>query len=66
MSSGLVNKFLKASFWSASEQIVFLVLSVIQLGVTSRILTPIDFGVYAIAMFFSSKQINDCFYYFLF
>ena len=54
MSSGLVNKFLKASFWSASEQIVFLVLSVIQLGVTSRILTPIDFGVYAIAMFFST------------
>ncbi len=54
MSNVLVNKFLKASFWSASEQVIFLLLSVVQLAVTSRVLTPIDFGVYAIAVFFSS------------
>lgn len=54
MSNSLVHKFLKASFWSASEQVIFLLLSIIQLAVTSRILTPSDFGVYAIAMFFSS------------
>lgn len=54
MSNVLVNKFLKASFWSASEQVIFLLLSIVQLAITSRILTPIDFGVYAIAMFFSS------------
>ena len=54
MSNSLVHKFLKASFWSASEQVIFLLLSIIQLAVTSRILTPADFGVYAIAMFFSS------------
>lgn len=54
MSNVLVNKFLKASFWSASEQIIFLLLSVVQLAITSRILTPTDFGIYAITMFFSS------------
>lgn len=54
MSNPLVYKFLKASFWSASEQVIFLLLSVIQLAVTSRTLTPTDFGIYAIAVFFSS------------
>lgn len=54
MSDILVKKFLIGTFWSASEQVVFLLLSIIQLVVTSRLLTPIDFGIYAIAIFFST------------
>ena len=54
MSNSVVGRFLKSIFWSASEQIVFMVLSIVQLSITSRLLSPLDFGIYAIAMFFST------------
>lgn len=54
MSNSLVGSFLKSTFWSASEQIVFMVLNIVQLSITSRLLSPLDFGIYAIAMFFST------------
>lgn len=46
--------FINGSFWTAFENIVFMLLGVIQLYVTSKLLTPEDFGVYAVALFFSS------------
>lgn len=54
MSNSVVGRFLKSIFWSASEQIVFMVLSIVQLSIISRLLSPLDFGIYAIAMFFST------------
>ena len=50
----LKEKFIKGSLWTMTQQVIFTLLGFIQLMITSRLLTPIDFGIYAIALFFSS------------
>lgn len=37
--------------WTAAENVIFTVLGIVQLAITSRILSSTDFGVYAIAVF---------------
>ena len=54
MAESLKMKFLFGTSWTTSEHIILTVLGVIQLSITSRILTPVDFGIYAIAVFFAS------------
>ena len=46
--------FISGSFWTLSQNIIYAVIGILQLAITSRILTPYDFGVYAIANFFLS------------
>ena len=52
MAQNYRKTFLSGTFWTLSENIIFAVLGIIQLSVTSRILTAQDFGIYAIATFF--------------
>lgn len=53
MAQSLKNTFISGTFWTASENVIFTILGVIQLAITSRVLSSEDFGVYAIATFFS-------------
>lgn len=53
MSNSVKKTFLSGAFWTFSENIIFAIIGIIQLSITSRILTPVDFGIYAIALFFS-------------
>ena len=46
--------FVSGSAWTTAQQVIFTVLGFVQLMITSRLLTPSDFGVYAIALFFSN------------
>ena len=54
MSESLKKKFVSGTFWTTGQQVIFTIVGIIQLAVTSRLLTPVDFGTYAIALFFSS------------
>lgn len=54
MAESLKGKFLSGTSWTAAEHMILMILGVVQLSITSRLLTPIDFGIYAIATFFSS------------
>lgn len=54
MAETLKGKFLAGSSWTAAEHIILTVLGIAQLSITSRLLTPVDFGIYAIATFFSN------------
>lgn len=54
MAESLKKKFISGSFWTTGEEVIFTILGLAQLAITSRILTPVDFGIYATAMFFSS------------
>lgn len=54
MAESLKKKFLFGTSWTAAEHVILTVLGVLQLAITSRILTSIDFGIYAIVIFFSN------------
>lgn len=54
MAESIRNKFLFGTFWTSGQQIIQTLLGVLQLAITSRLLSPADFGTYAVAMFFSS------------
>lgn len=54
MAESLKGKFISGTSWTAAEHVILMVLGVVQLSITSRLLTPVDFGIYAIATFFSS------------
>lgn len=53
MEESLKGKFLSGTSWTTSEHVILTIVGVIQLSITSRLLTPIDFGIYATAMFFA-------------
>ena len=53
MSNSVRKTFLSGTFWTLSENIIFAIIGIIQLSITSRVLSPVDFGIYAIALFFS-------------
>lgn len=53
MAESLKRKFLFGTSWTASEHAILMIIGVVQLSITSRLLTPVDFGIYAIATFFS-------------
>lgn len=53
MAESLKHKFLSGTSWTAAEHIILTVLGIAQLSITSRLLTPVDFGIYAIATFFA-------------
>lgn len=53
MGKSLKGTFISGTIWTAAENIVFTLLGIIQLAVTSRILSSTDFGIYAIAVFFT-------------
>lgn len=50
----LKKTFIKGISWTVSENIILTITGLVQLYVTSHVLTPVDFGIYAIAMFFYS------------
>jgi len=52
MSDSLKKKFVSGVAWTTAENVILLVLGVVQLSITSHILSPEDFGIYAIALFF--------------
>ena len=54
MAESLKTKFLTGISWTTASHVILMVLGVVQLSITSRLLTPVDFGIYAIATFFSS------------
>lgn len=54
MSKSLKNIFLSGAFWTTGQQIIITLLGICQLFFTSRFLSPFDFGIYAICLFFSS------------
>lgn len=49
---GIKKKFLSGTFWTLSQNIIFAIIGIIQLSITSRVLSPLDFGIYSIALFF--------------
>lgn len=53
MSESLKKKFLLGTSWTTSEHVILTFIGIAQLAITSRLLTPIDFGIYAIATFFA-------------
>lgn len=53
MPNTLKSKFLSGTSWTTSEHIILAVLGIVQLSITSRLLSPVDFGIYAIATFFA-------------
>lgn len=53
MADSVKKTFLSGTFWTLSENIIFAIIGIIQLSITSRVLTPVDFGIYAIALFFA-------------
>ena len=53
MAESLKKKFLFGTSWTTSEHIILTIIGVVQLSITSRLLIPVDFGIYAIAAFFS-------------
>lgn len=53
MADSVKKIFISGTFWTLSENIIFALIGIIQLAITSRVLTPVDFGIYAIALFFS-------------
>lgn len=53
MASNLKKTFISGTMWTAAENVVFTLLGIIQLAITSRILSSTDFGIYAIAVFFT-------------
>lgn len=53
-SKSIRRTFLSGAFWTSGQQIILTLLGVLQLAITSRLLSPADFGTYAIATFFSS------------
>ncbi len=52
MSDSLKKKFVFGVAWTTAENVILLVLGVIRLSITSHILSPDDFGIYAITLFF--------------
>lgn len=54
MAKSIKKTFISGTFWTASENIIFTVIGIIQLYVTSKLLSPEDFGIYAVALFFST------------
>lgn len=53
MANNLKKTFISGTIWTAAENVVFTLLGITQLAVTSRILSSTDFGIYAIAIFFT-------------
>lgn len=53
MGKNLKSIFLSGTIWTAAENVIFTVLGIVQLAIASRILSSTDFGVYAIAVFFT-------------
>ena len=53
MSESIKRKFISGTSWTTGEQVILTILGVAQLSITSRLLTPFDFGIYAIALFFA-------------
>ena len=53
MSQSVKKSFLSGTFWTLSENVILAVIGIVQLSITSRILSSTDFGIYAIALFFS-------------
>lgn len=54
MKKSLRSSFISGTFWTSGQQIIFTLLGLVQLSIVSHVLTPIDFGTYAVAIFFSS------------
>lgn len=54
MAESLKKTFMSGTFWTSGQQVILTVLGLLQLAITSRMLSPIDFGTYAVANFFSS------------
>lgn len=54
MAESVKKSFLSGTFWTSGQQIILTVIGLLQLAITSRLLTPTDFGTYAVATFFSS------------
>ena len=54
MAESLKKIFISGTFWTSSQQIILTIIGLLQLAATSRMLTPVDFGTYAVATFFSS------------
>ena len=61
MGKSLKSVFLSGTMWTAAENVIFTVLGIVQLAITSRILSSTDFGVYAIAVFYWPW--NNCVFY---
>lgn len=53
MTNNLKSTFISGTMWTAAENVIFTLLGIIQLAITSRILSSTDFGIYAIALFFT-------------
>lgn len=54
MPEELKKKFILGSFWTTGQQVILIVIGIVQLAITSRLLMPLDFGIYAVAVFFST------------
>lgn len=54
MTESLKKTFISGTFWTSGQQAIITLIGVLQLALTSRMLTPADFGTYAVATFFSS------------
>lgn len=52
MAESLKKTFMSGTFWTSGQQVILTVLGLLQLAITSRMLSPIDFGTYAVANFF--------------
>lgn len=52
MAESVKKSFLSGTFWTSGQQIILTVIGLLQLAITSRLLTPTDFGTYAVATFF--------------
>lgn len=54
MAKSLKKSFVWGTFWTSGQQVIITIIGLLQLAITSRMLTPIDFGTYAVANFFVS------------
>lgn len=54
MAKSLKKSFVWGTFWTSGQQVIITIIGLLQLAITSRMLTPIDFGTYAVASFFVS------------
>lgn len=54
MAESLKKLFISGTFWTSGQQIILTIIGLLQLAITSRMLTPVDFGTYAVASFFVS------------
>lgn len=54
MAKSLKKAFAWGTFWTSGQQVIITIIGLLQLAITSRMLTPMDFGTYAVASFFVS------------